>query len=489
METHMLSRTRTLNLMAAAVIAITADAYARFYAGALTPPAPDAATQAVSAVTTPPPTPPGNLPNFASIVAESAPAVVNISVSGMTKAGLPRSQSLDPSDPPFAEFFRRFQQQIPQTPSRGLGSGFILRADGLVITNAHVVDGASEVIVKLTDKREFRAKILGIDKPTDLALLKIEAHDLPVVRVGSPSQTNVGDWVLAIGSSFGFENSVTAGIISAKGRALPEEAYVPFIQTDVAVNPGNSGGPLLNLRGEVIGINSQIYSHSGGYQGISFAIPIDVALKIEQQLVRYGKVSRGRLGISVQSVDPALADSFGLEKATGALIDDVQHDGPGAQAGLKPGDIILQVDGRAIDEFTDLSPIVANLKPGSKVGVRIWRDQRPREFTVQASQLEDPSEEDKATPELGHNALGLAVRPLSPNESRQLDATGGLLVQQSIGRAEQAGIQPGDIVLALNGQPLTEARQLRDLTPRSTQHVALLIQRGTTRLFVPLDLS
>ena len=476
-------------LVTVAVIALSAGGYARFRTPAILPtPAPKAPTR--SAVTGPTLLPPANLPNFASIVTQNGSAVVNISVSGMTKVGLPSIQQADPNGP-FAEFFRRFQQQMPhgEAPTRGLGSGFVLRADGLVITNAHVVDGASDIMVKLTDRREFKARILGIDKPTDLALLKIEARDLPAVRVGDPAQSGVGDWVLAIGSPFGFENSVTAGIISAKARTLPEEGYVPFIQTDVAVNPGNSGGPLFNLKGEVIGINSQIYSHSGGYQGVSFAIPIDIALKIEQQLFSDGKVSRGQLGISVQDVDQALADSFGLQKPAGALVDVVQSEGPGAKAGLLPGDIILQLNGHEIGELNDLSPVIADIKPGSEARVRIWRNGKPRELAVQVGQLKDPTEGATDASDFGHNALGLAVRPLSHDESRQIDVAGGLLVEHSVGTAAQAGIQPGDVVLALNGHPLTEAGQLRDIAAITSQHIALLIQRGNPRIFIPLDLG
>lgn len=433
--------------------------------------------------------PSASLPNFAAIVTQYGPAVVNISVSGMSKVGGWVFPQQNPHDP-FSDLIRRFQQQLPQNeaPAHGLGSGFILRPDGLIITNAHVVDGASDITVKLTDKREFNARLLGIDKPTDLALLQIDARGLPTVRIGDPARSGVGDWVLAIGSPFGFENSVTAGIISAKARALPEEGYVPFIQTDVAVNPGNSGGPLFNLQGEVIGINSQIYSRSGGYQGLSFAIPIDIALKIEQQLVRDGKVSRGRLGVSVQSVDQMLADSFGLEKPTGAIVVAVQSDGPAAKAGVHAGDIILALNGQPIQDSTDLPPVVADLKPGTDTRLIIWRDRKQKELTARVSQMEDAAN----TPEqgeLGHNALGLAVRPLTHDESRQLDVPGGLVVEQSVGPAAEAGIQPGDIVLGMNGRPVTNGAQLRELATSTARHIAILIQRGNARLFVPLDLG
>jgi len=287
------------------------------------------------------------LPDFESIVARYGPAVVNVSIEGTVKqrGGVmsPFGQ-LDPNDP-FSQFFRRFgpQIQVPQGDRviHALGSGFIVSPDGVILTNAHVVDKADTVTVKLTDKREFTAKVVGVDKATDVAVLKIDATDLPTVPLGSPDTTREGEWVLAIGSPFGFENSVTAGIVSAKSRSLPNEGYVPFIQTDVAINPGNSGGPLLNLKGEVVGINSQIYSRSGGYQGISFAIPIDVAVQVKDQLLANGKVTRGRIGVGIQDLNQGLAESFGLKSAKGALVTQVEPDSPGAKAGLKSGDVIL----------------------------------------------------------------------------------------------------------------------------------------------------
>lgn len=451
-------------------------------------PAPAPLTEARS--TAPAAASPLRLPDFRAIVAGNNAAVVNISVTGLTKVGM---QSMTPADPndALAQMFRSFSQQIPpgDVPARGLGSGFILRSDGLVITNAHVVEGAAEITVKLMDKREFRARVVGIDRISDLAVLKIDGQDLPVVKVGDPGRAGVGDWVLAIGSPFGFEHSVTAGIISAKGRSLPSEGYVPFIQTDVAVNPGNSGGPLFNLDGEVIGINSQIYSRSGGYQGLSFAIPIDVALKIENQLAQNGKVTRGRLGVSVQEVDQALANSFGLEKPHGALVDSVQNDGPSAKAGLHAGDIILAIGNHAIEDSTDLPPVVADLEPGALTKMTIWRNRKQAELTVQVTRLEDPADASPVEAELGKNALGLAVRPLTGPESRQIDAPGGLLVEQSVGPAEGAGIRAGDIILALNSHPVTAPEQLREFVYNADKNVAVLVQRGPARLFVPLDLE
>ena len=307
------------------------------------------AEPAVSAPVAAPALPlPTGLPDMSAIVARNAPAVVNISVAGKVRraADIP---GLEPGDP-FYDFFRRFQGVQPHGEQRvrGQGSGFILREDGVILTNAHVVDGADEVTVKLSDKREFRAKVVGADKATDVAVLKVEARGLPVVKVGDSARSRVGEWVLAIGSPFGFESSATAGIISALSRALPDENYVPFIQTDVAVNPGNSGGPLFNMAGEVIGINSQIYSRSGGYQGLSFAIPIEVAMKVERQITKTGQVQRGRLGVSIQSLDQSLADSFGLSRPAGALVSEIEAGGPAAKAGLEPGDVILAVNGEAV---------------------------------------------------------------------------------------------------------------------------------------------
>ena len=324
------------------------------------------------------------LPNFAAIVAQSGPAVVNISVSGTAKtAGVPQ---LNPDDP-FFEFFRRFQPPAGDTPKRGQGSGFIISADGVVLTNAHVVADADEVIVKLTDRREFHAKVIGVDQPTDIAVLKIDARNLPAVRIGDPQRAQVGDWVLAIGAPFGFENSATAGIVSAKSRSLPDGTYVPFLQTDVAINPGNSGGPLFNLAGEVIGVNSQIYSQSGGYQGLSFAIPIDIAMNVERQILAGGKVRRGRLGVVIQDVDQALAQSFGLATPSGALVSSVEADGPAARAGLRAGDVILQVNGKPVPSSSALPLMVSELAPGTSARIQVWRSRSARELTLKVGEL------------------------------------------------------------------------------------------------------
>jgi len=334
---------------------------------------------------------PVRLPDFTSIVERNAPAVVNISVVQDTRSAAAQTPQLAPGDP-FYEFFRRFGVPGPQerTPARGMGSGFILSPDGLILTNAHVVAGAAEVTVKLTDKREYRAKVLGVDRPTDVALLKIDARNLPTVRIGEPSELKVGEWVAAIGSPFGFESTVTSGIVSAKWRSLPDGAYVPFIQTDVAVNPGNSGGPLFNMKGEVIGINSQIYSRTGGYQGLSFAIPIDVAVKVKDQLERHGKVTRGHLGVTIQELNQTLAESFGLQKPDGALVAGVSPGSPAQQAGLEVGDVVIAFNGKRISNSAELPLAVADVRPGEQASVRVWRKGTQRDLSVVVGQAPQP---------------------------------------------------------------------------------------------------
>ncbi|HEY9192990.1 MAG TPA: DegQ family serine endoprotease [Methyloversatilis sp.] len=435
------------------------------------------------------------LPNFQNIVERCGPAVVNISVEGTVKTAM-RGQSpfgnIDPNDP-FYEFFRHFgpQMQAPQGAqiTHGMGSGFIVSADGIILTNAHVVADASRVTVKLTDKREFSAKVVGIDKATDVAVLRIDAHDLPTVALGDPAQTHVGEWVLAIGAPFGFENSVTAGIVSAKSRSLPDEGYVPFIQTDVAINPGNSGGPLLNLRGEVVGINSQIYSRSGGYQGLSFAIPINVAAQVKDQLLAHGKVTRGRLGVAVQDVDQALAESFGLEAARGALVSRVDTDGPAAKAGLEAGDVIVRINGEAVGSSAELPPKIAAVAPGKSVTLGVWRKGHDHDVTVTIGEMKatQVASEDAGQPERA--SFGVAVRPLSREEQRQAEVNGGLLVLDAAGPAARAGIQQGDVILAVNGRPVASADELRKLLGAGGRHAALLVQRDEARIFVPIELG
>jgi len=436
------------------------------------------------------------LNGFTDLVAQYGPAVVNVTVEGTTKvAAGPRIEipGMDPDDPMF-QFFRGFRgfQQGPQqsVPMRGEGSGFIVSPDGYILTNAHVVDHANEVDVRLTDRREYKAKVIGVDKQSDVALVKIAAKDLPTVKLGNSRDAKVGEWVVAIGSPYGFENSVTAGIVSAKSRSLPDATYVPFIQTDVAVNPGNSGGPLFNLSGEVIGINSQIYSRTGGYQGLSFAIPIEVAMNVKDQLMKHGHVTRGHLGVTVQEVNATLADSFGLDRPRGALVASVDPSSPAAKAGVKVGDIILAFNGNPIERSSDLPLVVANTAPGQKANVQIWRDGGQKTLTVAAGESKDEnvaSNDEGGT--AGHGKLGLAVRPLTPEEREQNDGQGGLLVEQVSGAAAHAGLQPGDIVLSLNGKPVHSARELREQADKSGKHVALLVQRNDRQLFVPIDLG
>ena len=435
------------------------------------------------------------LPDFATLVERVGPAVVNISV-------VQELETEFNAPPELQDFLRRFGIPFPGMPggpngrggppqiSRGVGSGFIVSADGYVLTNAHVVDDATEVTVRLTDKREFKAKVVGADTRTDVALLKIDASGLPTVRIGRPDASRVGEWVVAVGSPFGFDNTVTAGIISAKARRLPEETYVPFIQTDVAINPGNSGGPLFNLDGEVIGINSQIYSHSGGCMGISFAIPIDVAIQVKDQLLAHGTVTRGRIGVGIQDLNQALSDSFGLDSAQGALVTQVEPDSPGDKAGLKAGDVILALDGTPIRGSGELPPKVAAMKPGTEATLQVWRDGHKKDIEVTIGKLQ--AEEQVASADTGdadQARLGVAVRPLTDQERKQADLDGGLVVGQVGGAAARAGIQPGDVVLAVNGKQVDTIEQLRELVAKSGKHVALLIQRDEARIFVPIDLG
>jgi serine protease Do len=370
---------------------------------------------------------------------------------------------------------------------RGEGSGFIVSADGYILTNAHVVNDATEVTVRMTDRHEYAAKVIGVDERTDVAVLKIEASNLPFVRFGNPEALKVGEWVVAIGSPFGFENSVTAGIVSAKSRSLPGDAYTPFIQTDVAVNPGNSGGPLFNLKGEVVGINSQIYSRTGGYQGVSFAIPIDVAVNVRDQLVANGRVERGRIGVTIQDVNQALADSFGLDRPQGALVSSVERGGPADDAGVKTGDVILAVNDRAVEHSGELPSIVAAIKPGTRATVTVWRDKAKRDLTIKVAELEQERvARVDGKPGAEGGKLGLAVRPLSPAERQEAETDGRLLVEDVEGPAALAGVQSGDIILAVNGRPVDTVKSLREAVDQSGSTVALLIQRGEAQIYVPV---
>jgi len=488
----MTSNTLKRSVMAAALAAAMTGAYSIGSEHALWPAhaasLPVQAAQPAAGVATPVTT----LPDMSGIVARYGAAVVNISVSGTSKtsAAIPDLPQMEPGDP-FYEFFRRFRvpQQRGEVPVRGQGSGFILRDDGIVLTNAHVVDGADEVMVKLTDKREFKAKVLGVDKASDVAVLKIDAKNLPTIKIGSAANTRVGEWVLAIGSPFGFENTATAGIVSAKSRSLPDDNYVPFIQTDVAVNPGNSGGPLFNMAGEVIGINSQIYSRSGGYQGLSFAIPIEVVMKVEDQIVKHGKVQRGRLGISIQEVNQSLADSFGMSKPTGALVSSIEKDSPAAKAGLEPGDVILSVNGKEIAGSSELPPVVADIVPGESAKLQVWRKGGTRDVEIKVGAQKEDKVAGNSGKDVDQGRLGLSLRQLTPEERRQMDGTKGLLVENVSGAAARAGIRAGDVVLSVNGEAVSSVDQLRRLVAKASKRVALLIQREDSTLFVPIDLG
>ena len=434
------------------------------------------------------------LPDFAAIVEANKGAVVNIT-STMRRTAMQQQQNPfsqgddDDEDNPFNQFFRRFQQPMPQVPQQGMGSGFIIDPNGVVLTNAHVVEGADEVRVKLPDKREFKGKVAGIDHLTDVAVVKIDAKGLPAVKIGDPSKARVGDWVLAIGSPFGFENTVTAGIISGTSRSLPEGTYVPFIQTDAAVNPGNSGGPLFNLRGEVIGVTSAIYSRTGGYMGVAFAIPVDVAANVEEQLLKTGKVERGRIGVGIQDVNGSLAQSFGLDRPRGALVSTVESGGPAEKAGIKPGDVILSYNGKALDNSNQLPPLVAATKPGSKASVEVWRGGRKETLGLTVDELKTEKVAG-AKPDKGeHGRLGLAVRPLSPEEKKELGGAQGLVVEQVAGPAARAGIRPGDLITAVNGTPVKTPDDLQKQVAKAKGSIALLVRRGDASIFVPIEIG
>jgi serine protease Do len=437
------------------------------------------------------------LPDFSPLVEKYGPAVVNVEVveKAQPANGL---QGLSPNDP-FYDFFRRFGIPTPDQgprgnapPVRGAGSGFIVSADGYILTNTHVVENADQVTVRLTDRREFPAKVVGADERTDVAVIKINAANLPTVRLGDPAKIKPGQWVLAIGSPFGFENSATAGIISATSRSLPSDNYVPFIQTDVAVNPGNSGGPLFNLAGEVIGINSQIFSRTGGYMGVSFAIPIDVARNVEDQLIKTGKVVRGRIGVTIQDVNAQLAESFGLDRPRGALVSSVEKDGPAAKAGLQPGDVILAVNSKPIERYGELSGAIAAMKPGSDASLDVWRGGKRASLAVKVAELKEQQQQEKTGGKPSGRAtdqasqLGLTVRQLDPQEKEQAQTQGNLVVEEVAGPAAAAGVQPGDIILGVNGKRVKTAKELQDEAKSSGKNVALLIQREDAQIFVPL---
>jgi len=441
----------------------------------------------------------GQVPNYRAIVQQFGPAVVGITVAGTQKPEGNVSRGLPPGmeDDPFFQFFKGIpgygqgpRGGQPQQPFRGQGSGFILSEDGLILTNAHVVRDAKDVSVKLSDRREFPAKVLGSDPVTDVAVLRIEAKGLPTVRLGDPKQLGVGDPVLAIGAPFGFEQTATQGIVSAKGRSLPGDAVVPFIQTDAAVNPGNSGGPLFSGNGEVVGINAQIYSHTGGYQGLAFAIPIDVALKVKDQIVATGKASHGRLGVTVQDLSQPLAESFGLKRPDGALVSQVAPGSAAAAAGLKPGDVITHVNGEALARSGALSSVIGMSAPGEKVRLSVWREQKAIDIEAK---LGGATPADEAVADAGDAAqgprLGLSLRALQPMEKQQAKLDGGLVVEQVSGAAERAGIEAGDVLLAINGKPVSSIEQIRSVLKSQPKSVALLVQRQGNQIFVPVPLG
>ena len=444
-----------------------------------------------------------DLPDIAGLAERQGLAVVNISSTQAVKAARSGVPNMDEDDPMF-DFFRRFIPRHPSVPrgepdNRSLGSGFIVSSDGYVLTNAHVVDGADEIIVKLTDKREFRARVMGADPRTDVALLKIDAAGLPRVVLGDPDKLRVGDWVVAIGSPFGFENSVTAGIVSAKGRSLPQENFVPFIQTDVAINPGNSGGPLFNMKGEVVGINSQIYSRTGGFMGLSFAIPIDVAMDVQNQLRASGRVQRGRIGVAIQEVSRELADSFKLSKPVGALVSSVEKGSPAEKAGFEQGDIVLAFDGRAVSVSSDLPRIVGATRPGHKVAVQVWRRGGAKDLSVVVAELPDDKQKKVVSraprPEpAAANKLGITV--VEPNAEQRKDGrfgNGGVVVDTLRSASARASeIQSGDGILALVSKGVrTDIRSVDQFNRvvaglESGQSVTLLVARGDFQTFVPV---
>jgi len=432
----------------------------------------------------------GSVPNYREIVQDYGPAVVGVTVQGMRKVDV--AQSPDLSSDPFFQFFRGLPG-LPfgphdNMPFRGQGSGFIVSSDGLILTNAHVVRDAKEVTVKLSDRREFRAKVLGSDAATDVAVLKVDAKNLPAVSLGNDKQVQVGDYVLAIGAPFGFEQTATQGIVSAMGRSLPGDSYVPFIQTDAAVNPGNSGGPLFDANGRVIGINAQIFSQSGGFQGLAFAIPIDVALHVKDEIVSHGKVEHARLGVMLQDLNQSLAESFGLPTPDGAIISNVAPGSAAEKADLKAGDVITRIDGEPVHTGSDVSTRIGMATPGQRVLLSVWRDKAIRDIDVKLGAAEASTTE-QASADGSSGALGLAVRPLTPNEKRQAHADHGLLVEDVEGAAARAGIRPGDVVLSMNGRPIDSAEQIRNSLDKHPKHIALLIQRDDQRIFVPINLG
>ena len=474
----------TKTLKPAAVIAAAAIAFSGALLSATPAVASGLAPQATVATT--------QLPDFVQLVEKYGKGVVNISTVREARV----VEGADPFgfDERHAEIFRRFGFPFPfgggprQEPERrGTGSGFIISADGLILTNHHVVDGADEIKVRLTDNREFTGKVLGSDAKTDIAVVKIEAKDLPYLTMGNSDELKVGEWVAAIGSPFGLDNTVTAGIVSAKSRKLPSDQYVPFIQTDVAVNPGNSGGPLFNMKGEVVGINSQIFSTSGGFMGLSFAIPSNLAMQIKDQLVKNGKVTRGRIGVVIQSVTQDLAESFGMKAPKGAIVSQVEKDGPAAKAGLQEGDIITAVNGRAIDDSVDMPVIIGSMAPGSIAKLSIIRNNKDMTLDVKVEEAPNESASSNASKTAAANKLGVTVRPLNDEEKAKAE-TEGLLVTESTGAARKAGIREGDIIVNVNGVKIKKTDDLARVLEKN-KNLRVLVQRRDGRIFIPVRLK
>ena len=442
------------------------------------------------------------LPDFTDLVEKQGPTVVNISTTQTReRRAVPQMPNLDEDDPLY-DFFRRFVPRQPgpqgegprEFESRSLGSGFLVSQDGYILTNAHVVDSADEITVRLTDKRELKARVIGADRRTDLALIKIEATGLPAARLGDPSKLKVGEWVVAIGSPFGFDNTVTAGIVSAKGRSLPQENFVPFIQTDVAINPGNSGGPLFNMRGEVVGINSQIYSRTGGFMGLSFAIPIDVAMDVQSQLRQYGHVSRGRIGVVIQEVSKDLAESFGLPKPSGALVNAVEKGGPAEKAGVETGDIIMKFDGKPVSSSNELPRIVGATRPGTKADMEVWRKGATREITVTVGELPEDrvasrnERRGRPTEQAAANRLGFVVVDLTPEQKRDLKLNG--VIVEDVRNNRRADVRTGDVITAVTSKgqttDLKSVEQFNKLLAQLERNatMTLHVRRGESNLFV-----
>lgn len=446
------------------------------------------------------------LPDFTDMVEKAGPAVVNIRTTAKMRS--PQNGSAGGDDEEMQEFFRRFfgvpmprqpertprgngrQPQQEEEVPRGVGSGFIVSADGFVMTNAHVIDGADDVYVTLNDKREFKAKVIGADKRTDVALVKIEGANLPRLPIGDSSRLRAGEWVVAIGSPFGLDNTVTAGIVSTRARDTGD--YLQLIQTDVAVNPGNSGGPLINMRGEVVGINSQIYSRSGGYMGISFAVPIDEAMRVAEQLKTSGKVTRGRIGVQIGEVTKDVAESLGLSRAQGAQVQRVEPGSPAEKGGVETGDIILKYNGVAIERSSDLPRMVGNTKPGARATVTVWRKGASRDLQLTIAEMEGEKvakkEDGKSKPERVANVLGLSVANLSEAQRRELNLESGVLVETAEGVAARAGLRTGDIILRLNNTDVKDAGQFNALVAKldMKKMAVLLVRRGDSSQFVPL---